>query len=417
MSRLKAGLHLGSAISFKVLAGLLVIKVLAWELGTEGFGLLGQLMTLVAIAGMLAGGGISNGLIKVLAKTPITDSEGKAWFAAAFSISAFTSLMMALMLCVFSGMLSEYFIPDVGAFLFFALAFSQVIIAFGNLSLAEASSRGDMRAYSLINISGTIAGVCLIIVATKVSGFVGSAYAVVLMPSMIGVVALAYLLVRRREVLACFCWVFEFMRMKHLMSFSLVTLIGALSVPLSQLFVRDVMGNTLGWDSVGLWQGVVKISDVYMQFVGVVLINYVLPRYSAAKNLQKVLREWFLSVSALICVLLVCFLVFYFLRSYIISFVFSDSFLPMQNFLAPQMAGDVFRTLAASISYIFMARGAVRVSFVFELMQGVIFFCIFNSLIGWLGAMAPVYAHLVTYFSLSLVMIFGLLFFVNRGSS
>jgi len=417
LSRIKAGLYFGSTVLVKTLAGLLVIKVLAWKLGPEGFGLLGQLMTLVAIVGMLAGGGISNGLIKVLAKAPVTDSEGRVWYATAFTLSALISGAVALLLVALSSTLSSYFLPGVGALLFSVLAVSQVVIAYGNLPLAEASSRGDSRIFSLITVSGTLAGAGLVIAAVYYAGFEGATYAVVLMPAMAGLCALIYVAARRRVLLNACRWSFEPRRMKLLLSFSMVTLIGALSVPAAQLYMRDVMGATLGWEQVGLWQGVIKLSDVYMQFMGVVLINFMLPRLAAAANKQQVFKEWTGSVSALVAVLLTGFAVFYVLRNFFITLVFSSDFLPMTQLLAPQMAGDVLRTIAASISYLFMARGAVRVSFVFELMQGVVLVCAFSALFDSHGAMAPVYAHLFTYLSLSIVMAFGLLIWMKRKPS
>lgn len=409
LSRLKAGVHLGSAVFLKTLAGLLVIKVLAWELGPEGFGIIGQLMTLVAIAGMFAGGGVGSGLIKVLAKMPVDEPEGKAWFASAFTVSAVVSLVIGLLLCIFSGMLSAYFIPELGASLFVVLGISQMVMAFGNLSLAEASSRGDTRAYSSINISGSVIGSGLVVIAALFSGFSGVAYAVVLMPAMVSIVALVYLIARRRYLLVCSRWLFETARIKHLLSFSLITLVGALSVPLAQLYMRDILGGTFGWEQAGIWHGVVKISDVYMQFIGVMLLNYFLPRFSFANNIGRVIREWVLGVSLLLVVLLAGLFIFYAQRNFFIVMVFSDSFLSMEKLLLPQMIGDVARTVAASISCVFMARGFVRVSMAFEFVQGVILLFIFLYLVEEQGVVAAVYAHLVTYAFLALVMVFGLI--------
>lgn len=417
MSRIKAGLYFGSTVLVKTLAGLLVIKVLAWKLGPEGFGLLGQLMTLVAIVGMLAGGGISNGLIKVLAKAPLNGSEGKAWYASAFTLTTLVCGAVALVIASMSAVLSNYFMPRIGALLFVVLALSQIVIAYGNLPLAEASSRGDIRTFSLVNMLGTLLGAILVVGAVYYAGFSGAAFSVVLMPAMIGLCGLAYATLGRRTLLRSCSWSIKPDRMKHLMSFSMVTLIGALSVPLAQLFMRDAMGQALGWEQVGQWQAVIKLSDVYMQFMGVVLINFVLPRLAAAVDMRHVLSEWLSSVSALVAVLLAGFIVFYFLRHFFITLVFSSDFLPMTKLLAPQMAGDVLRTIAASVSYVFMARGAVRVSFGFELMQGVILVCTFSLLITGAGEMAPVYAHLFTYLSLSIVMTFGLLIWMKRKHS
>ncbi|MGE8323112.1 MAG: oligosaccharide flippase family protein, partial [Pseudomonas sp.] len=280
--------------------------------------------------------------------------------------------------------------------------------------LAEASSRGGSRTFSVINIAGTLAGAAMVIAAVHYGAFEEAAYSLVLMPAMVGVFALLYAVFRRRELLTSCSWSIAPERMKLLLSFSMVTLIGAVSVPLAQLFIRDVMGRAMGWEQVGQWQGVIKLSDVYMQFMGVVLINFVLPRIAAASDMRHVLKEWSGSVCALVGVLLTGFAVFYLMRDFLITLVFSSDFLPMKALLAPQMAGEVFRTIAASISYVFMARGLVRVSFAFELAQGVLLVSAFSWFFSTEGAMAPVYAHLVTYCLLSVVMAFGLLFWMRR---
>lgn len=417
LSRLKAGLHFGAAVLVKTLAGLVVIKLLAWKVGPEGFGLLGQLMTVVAIAGMLAGGGISNGLIKTLAKSPMTLPEGRAWFASAFTLTTIIALAVALLMSAFSGLLSQVIMPQLTVMLFVALAFSQVIIAYGNLVMAEASSRGDTLVYSLLSIIGTLVGAALVAFGVLLYGFAGAAYAVVLMPAMVGVAALAYLLVRRRHLLASCRLFFDKGRIKHLMSFSLVTLVGALSVPLAQLFIREVLGNKLGWEQVGLWQAVIKLSDVYMQFIGIVLINFVMPRYAAADAMPQVLQELKSTLFTLLLVLLGGFSVLYILREFIVELIFSKSFLPMTEYLIPQMVGDILRTIAAAISYVFLARGAVRVSLAFELAQGLLLALVFSLIVGAAGVMAPVYAHLITYLLLALVMAAGLCAWVKRKSA
>ncbi|AYG47457.1 O-antigen translocase [Pseudomonas sp. Leaf58] len=414
MSRIKAGLYFGSMVLVKTLAGLLVIKMLAWKLGPEGFGLLGQLMTVVAIVGMLAGGGISNGLIRVLAKTPLATTEGQAWYASAYTLTTILCCASAVLIAALSPVLASYLVPGVGMLLFIVLAFSQALIGYGNLPLAEASSRGSSRTFSVINIAGTLAGAAMVIAAVHYGAFEEAAYSLVLMPAMVGVFALLYAVFRRRELLTSCSWSIAPERMKLLLSFSMVTLIGAVSVPLAQLFIRDVMGRAMGWEQVGQWQGVIKLSDVYMQFMGVVLINFVLPRIAAASDMRHVLKEWSGSVCALVGVLLAGFAVFYLMRDFLITLVFSSDFLPMKALLAPQMAGDVFRTIAASISYVFMARGLVRVSFAFELAQGVLLVGAFSWFFSTEGTMAPVYAHMVTYCFLSVVMAFGLLFWMRR---
>jgi O-antigen/teichoic acid export membrane protein len=412
-----AGVHFASSILVKVVAGLIVIKLLAWKLGPEGFGLLAQLMTLVAITGMFAGGGITNGLIKALAKSPLTSRDGQAWFASAFTLTTLISSVVALLLMIFSSSLSSRLMQGEFTLLFLTLGLVQAVMGYGNLVQAEASSRGDTGFYAKVSILGTILGTLVLAIAVNYYGFEGAAYSVMLMPALTGIVALLFMISKRRELLQFSRVLLDRFRMRHLLSFSILALVGSTSVPVAQILIRDVMAQQFGWDQVGLWQGVVKLSDVYMQFVGVVLINYVLPRYAAAINTSLVLKEFRVNLIWLLSVLLLGFIALYGFKDIIVKLAFSEKFLPMTDFFLPQMIGDVFRTIASAISLIFMARGAVRVSIAFEFAQGLFLFAASSALLGTFGVMAPVYAHVLTYGLLSIVLFIGLGFWVRKMNS
>lgn len=414
MARLRAGVHFASSILVKAVAGLIVIKLLAWKLGPEGFGLLGQLMTLVAITGMFAGGGITNGLIKVLAKSPVDSKDGQAWLSTAFTLTTVISALVALLLTVFSTELSDRLMQGGFAALFVSLGVAQAIVGYGSLVQAEASSRGESGFYAKVNILGTIFGTVVLAFSVNFFGFNGAAYSVMLMPAITGVVALLFMVLNRRQLLKFSKFLFDHIRMRHLMSFSVLALVGSTSVPIAQILMRDGLARQFGWDQVGMWQGVIKLSDVYMQFVGVVLMNYVLPRYASASNIELVVKEFRLSLMWLLSALLLGFVVIYGLKNFIVKLVFSDEFLPMTDYLLPQMIGDIFRTIASAISLIFMARGAVRISILFEFAQGIFVFTAFIVMRDIYGAMAPVYAHVVTYGLLSIFMAMGLGYWFRR---
>lgn len=416
MARLKAGIHFASSIFVKTIAGLIIIKVLAWKLGPDGFGLLGQLMTLVAITGMFAGGGIASGLIKVLAVSPSGTKEGQAWIATAFTLTTIVSGLVASLLVLFSGALSARLMQGEFTAVFIFLGFSQIVVGYGSLVQADASSRGESGIYAAINILGTIIGAIVLVLGVCVFGFGGAAYGVMLMPALTGLVALGFLFQRRRELLRYARLLLDESKARHFMSFSLLTLVGALSVPIAQIIIRDMLAQRVGWEQVGLWQGMIKLSDVYMQFIGVVLINYVLPRYAAASSFDRVLMEFKATVIWLLLALVAGFLCLYSLRNIVIQLIFSKDFLPMTEYFIPQMIGDVFRTIAAAISFIFMARGCVRISILYEIAQGVGIIVMFMLLFDGAGKMAPVYAHMITYIVLSVIMAVGLKLWMRRQS-
>ncbi|VVQ07108.1 Lipid III flippase [Pseudomonas fluorescens] len=417
MARLKAGIHFASSILVKAVAGLIVIKLLAWKLGPDGFGLLGQLMTLVAITGMFAGGGITNGLIKVLAESPVASKEGKAWFATAFTLTTVISAIVALLLMLFSTALSNRLMQGGFTALFVGLGLVQAIVGYASLVQAEASSRGESVFYAKVNILGTVLGTLVLALAVNSFGFDGAAYSVMLMPALTAIVTLLFMASGRRELFHFSRFLVDRVRMRHLLSFSVLALVGSTSVPVAQILMRDGMAQRFGWEQVGLWQGVIKLSDVYMQFVGVVLMNYVLPRYASAANLNLVIKEFKISLLWLLSALMLGFIALYSLKNIVVKLVFSDEFLPMTDYFLPQMVGDIFRTIASAISLIFMARGAVRVSIIFEFAQGIFIFSVFLMLLGTFGSMAPVYAHVITYGLLSIFMAVGLGFWFKRGKS
>jgi O-antigen/teichoic acid export membrane protein len=417
LARLKAGIHFASSILVKAVAGLIVIKLLAWKLGPDGFGLLGQLMTLVAITGMFAGGGITNGLIKVLAESPVASKEGKAWFATAFTLTTVISAIVALLLMLFSTALSNRLMQGGFTALFVGLGLVQAIVGYASLVQAEASSRGESVFYAKVNILGTVLGTLVLALAVNSFGFDGAAYSVMLMPALTAIVTLLFMASGRRELFHFSRFLVDRVRMRHLLSFSVLALVGSTSVPVAQILMRDGMAQRFGWEQVGLWQGVIKLSDVYMQFVGVVLMNYVLPRYASAANLNLVIKEFKVSLLWLLSALMLGFIALYSLKNIVVKLVFSDEFLPMTDYFLPQMVGDIFRTIASAISLIFMARGAVRVSIIFEFAQGIFVFSVFLMLLSTFGSMAPVYAHVITYGLLSMFMAAGLGFWFKRGKS
>lgn len=399
----------------KIISGLIVIKLMASELGPEGFGLLGQFMTVVAITTMLAGGGITNGVIRSLASNPISAPEGANWLSAAFTLTTAISLAFALALAFLAQPLSASLLKGSYVHLFIALALAQAAVAYGNIIFAEASSRGDSAFYARFNVIGTLVATCVLAFLVKGFGFEGAAIGLVLLPSLPGSIALYHALRHRRDFLNSWKWNPDRRRAKSLLSFSMATIVGATSVPLAHLFIREAHGSSLGWTEVGHWQGLVKVSDVYMQFVGVVLINYAMPRFAAAIDLSRALAELAKIMVLLLGIVVVCLAALYAFRDLAIRLVFSDTFLPMADLFPAQFAGDILRTVAASISFFFMGRGYLPFSIGYELLQGPILVALFLLLQDSVGAQAPVYAHLASNAILAATMGLLLLIWSRRS--
>ena len=413
MNQLRSATHYLLATATKVLSALVLIKLLALYLGPEGFGLLSQLMGLVAVAGMLAGGGISSGVIKVLSAKASSSEERRCWIACALTITLAFSSVLALVLAGSASLISTSLLQGQFCRTILVLSVTQFFVGIGSLLLAVASGQGDSRKYMAINVTGTIFGAVLVAAGAYWYGVDGAAFTTVMSPAMLGVVGIA-MAFRGDSCIVLVRPAVDWVRLKHLLSFSSLTWVGALSVPLAQMYMRELMASSYSWEKVGYWQGVVKISDVYMQFVGVVLINHALPRFSrsgarlAIGELKKVI-VW------LIVFLGLGFAVVWPIKDRVIALVFSESFLPVGGYLFPQMLGDIFRTIASACSFFLLARGCLRISLGFEFAQGIGLFVFFQLLSESCGEMSPVYSHVANYAVLSVLMGFLVKRFLLRS--
>ena len=402
----------GIATLTKALGGLVVIKICAIWLGPSIFGQLGQMMTLVAIVSTFAGGGTSSALIHSLSSTSDTHTQQRK-LTAALVIFTGASSLMCLLLILFRHRLSVWILgqPDLG-WTFVVLAFSQWLVGTNNICQAVLSSLRRTRAMVLIPVLGIILGVGLFSVLLLKYGTPGAALGLVLMPAMLGVFGLGYWLFFLPPMWRHFIWPVKREDIRELLSYAAVMLVSATTVPGAQLLVRNYVGAHVGWDAVGYWQGVLKISDVYMQLVAMMGIYYALPRFSAATSFAALNHQYRRILSVILPVMLAGFGLIMLLRHFVITVLFSPAFLPMQENFLPQLLGDTLRIPSILFIYYSLSRGARLMLVSYELTQAGILALAAYFLLPYTAGMAPVAAHVVA--SACTLTLMAILYLCNR---
>lgn len=100
----------GCAQLSKVLAGFVLLKMIAYYLGAAGLGALGNFMSLTTIVSMLAGGGVTNGVIKYVAEYKGAKKKLSEFVNSAVVYSCIASLVIMILGMSFSGgYISGYF--------------------------------------------------------------------------------------------------------------------------------------------------------------------------------------------------------------------------------------------------------------------------------------------------------------------
>jgi len=398
MQILKIGLLFAASTLSRLLAGLVIVKIIAVYVGANGLGQLGQFMSLVAIITTLAGGGISTGIVKYVAEFKDEPKELRGYLGAASLITIIASLTVGTILFVCAHRISSgLFGSSAYTSVIRILSVAQFGLAAINLLMGLLNGHKKVRAFAAINVGSVLIGTIGMIVGCALFGMTGAMYGLIWMP----VCALLLLLPWYRIKMG-WHWeklkpAFDRTKVRKLMGFGLMLLVTATTMQMSQVVIRHVIETQSGWSQVGYWQAVVKVSDAYLQFITVVLANYFLPRLAELSNNAQLRREVSQAYRLAIPLLLAMTVGIYMLREQIIPIIFSKAFLPMKDFFIGQLIGDFFKVAAYIVGYVAVARASTKIYIGAEILQSGLFVGISYILIGRFGAIGATFAYGATY--------------------
>jgi O-antigen/teichoic acid export membrane protein len=378
---------------------LAVMKFLALQFGTDGFGQLSQILAIGALFSVLAGGGLTNGIVRNLAAAG-TPHEHAAWIRASFPIAAGCALVLgAIALLLYQTAASALFPGQDLAFVLVIIAISQAIVGFGNIALAYLSGTHNVTGFTLANTAGSIAAALAVGFLAYSAGFRGAAAgcaAMALMPALFGMAVAARTIdwseLRRTA--------FEKTRAVALLKFGASMYLAAAAVPLVWVYIRSDLALREGWHAVGLWQSITRMSDAYMQIFGVVFMNYALPQLAASAPSDRGRR---LSHIAMLTfgLFLAGTSVLYVARNRILELAFSADFVDAATYLVPQIIGDGFKLLSLVFVYYLMALNRASVLAAMELLQATLILVAYVILVRYLGDRAAVMSYALATFIVS----------------
>lgn len=391
----------------KAISGLLIIKLLTNYLGPDAFGQLGQLMAMVGIIGTVAGGGITSALIQNLAGASSL-VERQRRLTAAVKIYVMVGLCLTLALVLGRRSLSMALLnrEDLG-WVFLLLAATQWLVGANNLLQAVLSAMQRVRLILAINGLGTLTGTVWFVLLIRHGLYSSAAIAIVIYPAMVALVGCVFGVFALPADWRKPIWRTTSDDMKRLLSYSLVMLVSVSAMPLMQLVVRDMVGESTGWSYVGYWQALLKLSDVYMSFMLMLLIYYALPRFSAQTTMEGLDREFEAFQLPVFIFMVVGLAAIYLLRDIAIRLLFGADFLPMRDYFLPQMIGDVMRLVGLTYIYYALSRGARLMPILSDVLQAGCLLLFSMLLLPRLGDTAPVHAYMLSSM-VSLVAMFAM---------
>ncbi|WP_333676287.1 O-antigen translocase [Dyella sp.] len=398
MNIVRAGFYSSIATAARLLTGLVVIKLVAWLAGPEGVGKLGQFMSLMSLLAVLAGGGISAGIVKYVAEYRHDAQKLARLLAAALWYALAASCLMGCAALLLSKQLSLWLLGDVHyENLIRLLAIAQLGIALANYILAVINGFMDVRRLAFIQVLGAALSVAMAVGLSHWLHLYGVLLALV--------VGQLLLLVVGVPVWRCSPYFQRSMLRMHfdremsakLAAFSVMTLTSALLPPLINIAVRNHLALHFGWEQVGYWQAVSKVSDAYLLFLTTAINIYYLPKLASTHERASLVAELRNAYRLLLPAVILLAALVYALRGWVTRILFSADFSAANGLYGPQLLGDVIKIASFMLSYLMLAKAMTRLFVISECVFALSYLAlvyVFTASFGLVGAM---YAFAVNY--------------------
>lgn len=397
--------------------GFVIAKVVAVYTGPTGMAMLGQVQSMVTSLNGIINSPVGNGIVRYTAEK---QSEGfdaclPWWRASLHWVLVISSIVIPI----------GYFLSnEIAAWLFKDEELSWVVLAtvcvlplaaIGTLCNSVINGQQQYRRYVILGmISATISGGVMLamIVMANISG---ALLAAAVQSGLVGLVMLIANL--RQPWLRLHYWwgTTERSARRAIGGYVLMALTTALTVPVSQILVRTILIDNVGWDVAGYWQAVWKISEVYLGVITMALGTYYLPRLSSIKNTDEMINEINHTAVIVIPIVAILALVVYLFRDVAIWLLFTAEFKPARDLFAIQLFGDVIKIASWLYAYPMISRGATRYFILSEIIFSFVFVCLGYVLIAHYGVLGAIYSYVITYLMYFSFSYFNLKKFVNFG--
>ena len=345
----------------KMCTGLVSVKIVASIIGPAGVALVGQLNNFSTIALSLATGGINSGITKYVAEYKSDASKVKQYLATAFRITVVCSLLVGLVLLLLCKQLSSLIMMTPQYWYVFAI-FGITITFYGlnNMLVSVVNGYKQFNKYVKVNVVSSIFGVSFTVALVLALGLPGALISAVTFQSLM--IFVSVLMLRKLEWLRNDWLVGKFKRTiaSQYFRYALMTLLSAFLVPISQMLLRGYVISEISITEAGWWEGMNRISNMYLMVITSSFSVYYLPRLSEISDRIELRHEIFKCYKVIVPLLLAGFTVIYFLRFFIVKLLFTHEFMPMTQLFIWQMAGDFFKICSWLLAFLMVAKSMTK---------------------------------------------------------
>ncbi|MBL7742111.1 MAG: O-antigen translocase [Chitinophagaceae bacterium] len=396
------------ATLIRMLTGFISVKVVASTIGPSGIALLGQLTNFSNMLLTICAGGMNTGMTKHIAQYGDSVNKQKLFLSTGFRITAFLSVICGITLIIGAGYFSRSILKDPGyEYIFHIFGATIILYAFNAMLVAVLNGYREFKKYVVVNITGSLTGLLFSVILALNFGIPGALIAAVTYQSVVFFVTLAIVTSSKWFKWRLFFAGFSKTAAIRLAKFALMTLVSVVAINQSQLIVRSYIAKT-SLDNAGLWEGVNRISTIYLQVITTSLSVYYLPKLSGLKEKFEIRNEIISVYKLVVPFLLLTSLAIFFFRGLIINILFTEKFQDMEGLFAFQLAGDFFKMITWVLGYVLLAKAMTKTFIIVEIVSCTLFALLSILFIDQYGTIGATMGYAAGFLIQFIIMLFVL---------
>ena len=343
--------------SVKILTAFVSIKIIASILGPSGIALIGQLNNFTTIIMAIASAGINQGVTKYISEYKTDEGEVKKYIRTSFQITFLFSIASGILLLIFSEYLSQtIFKSSEFAYVFVLFGCVIVLYALNNLMLSIVNGYKEYKKYVKINIINSLVGLVFTVTLVYFWELKGALISFISYQSVMFFVTFWMLRKKIWIQFLKFSWNFDIIIYRKYLQYTLMAITTAVTVPVSQLYIRSYVIQNISMTDAGYWESMNKLSAMYLMIITSSLSVYFLPKLAELNTDALIRKEIFNAYKIILPFLAVALGMIYVLKFIIIRILFSEEFLPMSTLFKYQLIGDFLKISSWLLAFLMIAK-------------------------------------------------------------
>lgn len=397
MNFIKTSFYSGISTAISLAAKLITNKIVAVYLSTNGMYILGQLKDFLNIANIFSNFGTTNGTIKYTAEYKDNEISLKSILGTSFKIHLYFSFIVLLILLLFNKQISNYlFGDDTYKTFLIILGFSIVSISIQSLFLSILNGLKQVKLYVLINIIATIIGALILVALIINFNIEGALYAFAINQFLAFLITLIILFIYKPFKLSLLFEPFKTESLKKLSQFSIMALVAPICLISATFFVRNFLKTEFDQNHAGSWEGMWRISAMYLLFLTTTFKFYLIPTFASLSG-SELRKEVFKVWKFMLPVIILITLTIYFLRDLMINTLLDEKFFLISVLIGYQLLGDTVRINSWVLGNILISKAKTKAFIFFQIEWALMFSLLSYVLVNQYGFVGVAMAYFGAY--------------------